>query len=142
MRALLFLFSTLLLLVGCSSQKTEGNPITFQIRTTKETNNGTPLYMIVKETSTGEYLLDDYHELSSQEFWKESDEKVMTKKIIVPGKTNKIVVDTPKNAKSMGLYFIFSNPGECWKYIIDNPQSKRVKVLLGKDQYEAINVYD
>ena len=97
--------------------------------------------MIVKETTMAEYLIDDYHEVANQSFWKESEEKNLTKKVIVPGKTNKIVIDVQNKEKLMGLYFIFSNPGECWKYIIDQPQSKKVKVLLGENEYETINVY-
>ncbi|MCB1116779.1 MAG: hypothetical protein KDK71_09950 [Chlamydiia bacterium] len=129
------------LVTSCTAQKQE-ETLTIQIRTTKSTNRGTPLYMIVKEATMAEYLLDDYHEIATQSFWKESEEKHLVKKVIIPGKTNKIVIDVPKKEGSMGLYFIFSNPGECWKYMIDQPQSKRVKVLLGEDQYEAINVYD
>ena len=126
---------------SCTTQKKD-ETLTIQIRTTKKTKRGTPLYMIVKETSMAEYLLDDCHELATQSFWKESEEKHLTKKVIVPGKTNKMVIDVPNKERSMGLYFIFSSPGECWKYIVDKPQSKKVKVLLGEDQYEAINVYD
>lgn len=133
---LLFLF-----LASCATQ-TKDETLTIQIRTTKTTNRGTPLYMIVKETTMAEYLLDDYHELATQSFWKESEEKQVTKKVIVPGRTNKMIIDVPNKEGLMGLYFIFSSPGECWKYIIDKPQSKKVKVLLGEDQYEAINVYD
>jgi len=127
-------------LTGCFQTKSTDS-MTVLIRSTKHTNRGTPLYIVIKETSMADFLLDDYHKITTQSFWKEDDKDYLTKKVLVPGKTDKIKLDIPSNDKSVGIYFIFTNPGECWKYIVDQPQMKNVKILLGKDQYDAINVY-
>ena len=85
--------------------------------------------------------MDDYHEIASQSFWKEASEHQLLKKVLIPGKTIKIDLPIAQKEKQIGLYFIFTNPGESWKCIIDNPQSKKVKILLGENQCEAINIY-
>lgn len=129
-----------LVLTGCFQTRDE-NSLTVQVRSTRKTNHGTPLYVVIKETSMTEFLVDDYHEIVAQSFWKEGEGAPLVKKVLVPGKTDKFDLSVPSKDKSIGLYFIFTNPGECWKYFVDRPQSKKVKVLLGNDQYEAVNVY-
>jgi len=138
MKRLLFLLP--FFITGCF-QTREDQSMTVQIRSSKKTNRGTPLYVIVKETTMADFLIDDYHEIATQSFWKEEDESKLLKKVLVPGKTDKLTVPLPGKEKAVGLYFIFTSPGECWKFIVDDPDSKKVKVLLGEDQYEAINVY-
>jgi hypothetical protein len=127
---------------GCMKPSGSTEKMTVHIRSCKNTNRGTPLYVIIKETTMVDFLIDDYNHIAAQSFWKEDNHGKLVKKILFPGKTDQIEVDIPNNDKSVGLYFIFTKPGECWKYYVDNPQSKKVKVLLGSDAYEAINVYE
>ncbi len=139
MKKLLLLSLFPFLLAGCF-QVQKGEDVTVQIRTTNATNRGTPLYVVVKETTMSDFLMDDYHQIATQSFWKEDEDNYLLKKMVVPGRTDKFLIEATDN-NSLGIYFIFTNPGECWKYFIDKPASKKVKVLLGKDEYEAINVY-
>lgn len=136
----LFLSSLLVLLTSCSHLRNSENT-TLQIRATRETNHGTPLYVVIKETTITDFLLDDYHKITSQMFGKDSEKNYLTKQVIIPGSVNTITIEKPNKEKSLGLYFIFTTPDECWKYIVDQPHSKRVSVLLGTDQYQAIDVY-
>lgn len=116
--------------------------MTFQIRTTSSTNQGTPLYVVIKETKMVNFLVEDYNKIATQSFWKDEDPSKLIKKVLVPGKTHKIKLKPSDPNQSVGIYFLFTNPGESWKYIIDQPKSQKVKVLLGKDEYEAINVFN
>lgn len=129
---------------GCflNNEKENSEQLVVQIRSHKKTNRGTPLYVVVKETSMADFLIDDYHQIATQSFWKEESEKNLFKKVLIPGKIERLKVDLSSEDKSIGLYFIFTNPGECWKYFIDKPKSKNVKILLGDHEYEAINVYE
>ena len=79
--------------------------------------------------------------LLSEDFGKDTEKNYLSKKIIFPGTNNKIIVGTPNLEKPIGLYFIFTHPGECWKYIFDPSLSRRVSVVLGEDQYKAIQIY-
>lgn len=128
------------ILPGCFQMK-GAESTTVQIRTKKTTNDGTALYVVIKESSMANFLMDDYDEIATQAFLKEDEKIYLTKTILVPGKTEKLKIPVIEKGKSIGIYFIFTNPGECWKCFVDNPQSKNVKILLGKDEYEAINVY-
>ena len=70
MKSLLLLL--MVCLTGCfQAQKTE--EITLQIRTKKTTNHGTPLYVVVKETTMAEHLMTEYHQIATQSFWKEEE---------------------------------------------------------------------
>lgn len=137
---ILGLFASLLIVTGCFEAK-KGEEVTFLIRTTPATNHGTPLYVVVKETTMAEFLTQDYHEIANQSFWKEENPSHLIKKVLIPGTTSKIKLDPPKGDKSLGVYFLFTNPGECWKYILDKPQSENVKILLGEEEYKAVNVF-
>jgi type VI secretion system VasD/TssJ family lipoprotein len=138
---IMLLLAISLLLSGClQTKKNEG--ITFLIRTTKTTNKGTPLYVLLKETSMAQFLTQDYHEIAAQTSWKEGDESNLVKKVLVPGTTNKITLPLPGKDKSVGVYFLFTNPGESWKYILDKPKAEKVKILLGEREYKSVNVFE
>lgn len=133
----------LIFLTGCFSESKKADDITLLVRTTKSTNRGTPLYVVIKETTMAKFLTQDYHEIASQSFWKEEEaESKVIKKVLVPGSTSKISLPVPAKDKSLGVYFLFTNPGECWKYILSKPKPEKVKILLGEQEYEAVNVFE
>ncbi|HUD01084.1 MAG TPA: hypothetical protein VMR37_02040 [Rhabdochlamydiaceae bacterium] len=140
-RRIVILFGLLTCLTGCFEAK-KNDEITLLVRTTKSTNYGTPLYVVIKETSMAKFLTQDYQEIASQSFWKEEEASNIVKKVLVPGTTNKITVPVPGKEKSLGIYFLFTNPGECWKYILTKPKPEKVKILLGEQEYEAVNVFE
>lgn len=140
MRMKLFM-SLLLILTGCLQTKND-DEVTFLIKTTKSTNQGTPLYVVLKETTMAQFLIQDYHEIAAQSFWKESDQPNLIKKVLLPGTTNKISIPLPGKDKSVGVYFLFTNPKESWKYILDKPKAEKVKILLGDQEYQSVNVFE
>lgn len=131
----------LLGLTGCFETRSQ-DEITFLIRTTKSTNKGTPLYVVLKETNTAQFLMQDYHEIAAQSFWKECDTSNLVKKVLVPNSTNKITLPAPDKDKSIGVYFLFTNPGESWKYILNKPKAEKVKILLGENEYKSVNIFE
>ncbi len=128
-------------LTGCYEAKNE-DEVTFLIKTTKETNQGTPLYVVLRETNMAQFLTQDYHEIAAQSFWKEESEPGTVKMVLIPGSTNKITLPSPGKNKSVGVYFLFTNPGESWKYILDKPKAEKVKILLGEREYKSVNVFE
>jgi predicted component of type VI protein secretion system len=135
------LCSFLLCLTGCFETK-KSEEMTLFVRTKKATNNGTPLYVVIKETNMAKFLTQDYQEIASQSFWKEEEAANVVKKVLIPGTTNKITLPVPAKDKSLGIYFLFTKPGECWKYIISKPKAEKIKILLGEQEYEAVNVFE
>ncbi len=136
----LMLIALLSLMTGCFEAKKD-DEVTFLIKTTKATNQGTPLYVVIKETTMAQFLTQDYHQIATQSFWKE-DQSALVKKVLVPGSVSKITLPIPEKDKSLGVYFLFTNPGECWKYILNKPKAEKVKVLLGEREYKSINVFE
>lgn len=133
----------LILLGGCFGfEAKKDDEITFLIRTKKTTNEGTPLYVVLQETSMAHFLTEDYHEIAAQIFKNENNEKALVKRVLVPGSINKITIPNPGKDKSIGVYFLFTNPGESWKYILDKPKAEKVKILLGEREYRSVNVFE
>ncbi len=141
MKKTLFFLIALILCSGCFREK-NADEVTFLIKTTKNTNQGTPLYVVLKETNMAQFLTQDYHEIAAQSFWKEEEEIGGTKMVLVPGSTNQIALPSPGKDKSIGVYFLFTNPGESWKYILDKPKAEKVKILLGEREYTSVNVFE
>jgi predicted component of type VI protein secretion system len=137
----LVLIALLAFLTSCFEAKKD-DEVTFLIKTTKSTNQGTPLYVVIKETNMAQFLTQDYHQIAAQSFWKEEDETSLVKKVLVPGTTNKITLQAPGKDKSLGVYFLFTSPGECWKYILNKPKAEKVKILLGDREYKSVNVFE
>ena len=135
------LVAALVSLTGCYEAKKE-DEVTFLIKTTKETNQGTPLYVVLRETNMAQFLTQDYHEIAAQSFWKEENAPGTVKMVLIPGSTNKITLPSPGKDKSVGVYFLFTNPGESWKYILDKPKAEKVKILLGEREYKSVNVFE
>lgn len=131
----------LLALAGCLPTKNE-DEVTFLIKTGKTTNQGTPLYVVIKETNMAQFLTQDYHQIAAQSFWKEEDTTTLVKKVLVPGTTSKISLPPPGKDKSLGVYFLFTQPGESWKYILNKPKAEKVKILLGEKEYKSVNVFE
>jgi len=141
-RALSVLLSgSLLCLAGCFKSESD-DAITFQIRTTESTNRGNPVHVVIKETSAIDFWIDGYPEISKL-LWteKEEDPSCHFKDSVIPGKTAKIRIEKVAKDKSLGIYFLFTNPKESWKYLIPDPQSQNVKISLGEDECEAINIF-
>jgi len=135
------LLALLVSLTGCFQTKKE-DEVTFYIKTTKTTNQGTPFYVVVKETSMAQFLTQDYHQIAAQSFWKEEDTSNLLKRVLVPGSTYKITLPSPGKDKSLGVYFLYTNPGDYWKYIVNKPKAEKVKILLGEGEYKSVNVYE
>lgn len=138
---LLLLMFFLISLAGCFETKKD-DEITFLIKTTKTTNKGTPLYVVLKETTMAQFLTQDYHEIAAQSFWKETEMTNLVKKVLVPGTTNQLSIPAPGKDKSIGVYFLFTQPGESWKYILNKPKAEKVKFLLGEREYKSVNVFE
>lgn len=135
------LLIVLMSLASCFYQKNT-DEVTFLIKTTKNTNQGTPLYVVLKETNMAQFLIQDYHEIAAQSFWKEEDIPGGAKMVLIPGSTHQVSLPTPGKDKSIGVYFLFTNPGESWKYILDKPKAEKVKILLGEREYQSVNVFE
>lgn len=119
---------------------TNEETIIFQVKTTKETNFGTPFYVLVKSTDLPHFLTDDYQKVAHQNLLKNEDPEYLNTTFLLPGETKTIEVKSPKN-KSTAIYFIFTHPGEEWKYIVNEEGPHKVKILLSQNEIACVNSF-
>lgn len=132
-------FLPVLFLTGCMQTKDE-DLLSIQIRSSKKTNQGTNFHILVKETTDVEFFQSKYETIANEAI--EDDEKRLVDRVHLPGKTDKFDIKIPSSDRPVAIYFLFTQPGYRWKEKIDNPQSKKVKILLGENEFEDFNVFD
>jgi predicted component of type VI protein secretion system len=135
----------LILLTGCASKsEDEKKPIAtktiLQIRTNEDTNHGTPFYVVVKPTDYSQFLTDDYKKVATEAMVGDKDPTKFNTTCFIPGETKTIEVEN-KDDKPVGVYFIFTHPGEEWKYLTDEKEGRKVKFLLGENEIKSIRAF-
>src|SRR5579883_2793390 len=75
------------------------------VRADPATNDGKPLFMLVRKVLRPVYLAESYQAVSAKIV--DSDESVLENKVIYPGRTLHIFIKEPKK-ESLGVYFFFS----------------------------------
>lgn len=134
----------LIFLCSCwskSEEKTpEGVKTTLQIRTSKDTNQGTPFYAVIKSTDYSQFLLDDYQKIATEAMTGKDDPTKLNAPCFIPGETKTIEVENKDN-KPVAVYFIFTHPGEEWKYLTDESEGRHVKILLGENRIKSVRAF-
>lgn len=103
----------------------------------KNSNHGLPLYMLVKEVEKAEFLTDDYRGITKEIFSPLKDSAYIFSDVTMPGDFYKVKFPHPDNNKLLGVYFLFTDPGEEWKFMIE-PRASRVDVLIGENEIKRI----
>jgi predicted component of type VI protein secretion system len=132
-----YTFLLLLLLCGCA-QRTEMT--TFQIKTLESTNQGNPFYVLFKATDLPHFLTDDYKKIAHQRMLAEDNPAYLDSVFFLPGETKTISIKNPEN-KSIGVYCIFTHPGEEWKYIAAEEENSQIKLLLAEDEIKTVSAF-
>lgn len=114
------------LLIGCSSSP----KMTVAVKTNADTNKGKPFYAVVRSVEQGTYVTDSYEAIAAKVFANPPDPSVLRAEIIYPGSKNEIAV--PKTeALPLGVYFLFTSPGERWKVLKPQPLPSTLEIELG-----------
>lgn len=127
-----------LLLGGCLT--TSDNATTFQVKTIETTNNGIPFYAVVKSTELSQFLGESYHKIATQTMLEDPESSSLETLCFIPGSTQTFKVPNPDH-KPLAIYFIFTHPGEEWKYLINEDNITKVKILLGENEIKSINKF-
>ncbi len=141
---LLLWMAPLILLMGCFSKTEDEKPVAtktvLQIRTSEETNQGTPFYVVVKSADYSQFLTDDYRKIATEAMVGDKDPSQLNATCFIPGETKTIEVEN-KDDKPVGVYFIFTHPGEEWKYLTDEKEGRKVKFLLGENEIKSVRAF-
>src|SRR5438477_8807040 len=118
-----------LLVSGCSSTK-----LTLRVRASPDANAGQPFYMVVRSTEQAAYVTESYESVAAKVFATPADPSVMRAIVIHPGQTKKLTFDKPEQAQALGIYFLFTKPGERWKTARSAPLPSSVDIEVAANQ--------
>jgi hypothetical protein len=128
-----------LILMGCAA-KVPTTTTTIQIKTAKKTNQGTPFYAVVKSSDYSSFLVDDYKKIATEVVSGKEDPACLNTTVFIPGETKTIEVKSAED-KAVAVYFIFTHPGEEWKYLTDDKEGHKVKILLGENEIKSVRAF-
>lgn len=117
---------------GAAAQVRKPAPFHLEITAGKDTNHGGPLYVVVRKLDQAGFLADDYDAIADRLFVEPRDPSVLRKVIVRPGQA--ITVDADRDladGEILGVYFLFSVPGDSWRLAIADRAIQRIHIVLG-----------
>jgi hypothetical protein len=126
------LFAALVLLLGlapgCSTSQ-----ISVYVDSSPETNEGRPLYMVVRAVEASKFATDTYESISRSVFARPADDTIIRADVIYPGAEREVIVEKPVDVP-LSIYFLFTDPGDRWKTRVLQPVPDDVEILLGENE--------
>jgi predicted component of type VI protein secretion system len=117
---------------GAAAQVRKPAPVHLEITAGKDTNHGGPLYVVVRKLDQAGFLADDYDAIADRLFAEPRDLSILRKVIVRPGQA--ITVDADRDladGEILGIYFLFSVPGDSWRLAITDRAIQRIQIQLG-----------
>lgn len=111
---------------GCSSTP----EVTVEVTSTAETNGGRPFYAVIRSVEQTTYITDSYEGIAARIFANPPDPSVLRAEVIYPGVPASWTVEQPEGL-SVGVYFMFTDPGDGWKIVRSPPLPTTIEVELG-----------
>ena len=114
-------------------------PLRIEITAARDSNQGGPLVVVVRKTDRAGFLAEDYDAIADGVFAHPRDPAVVRKAIVRPG--HRVTLDVPRTTAQgevLGLYFLFSTPGDRWRLAIGDARLPRVRVRLGASDIESV----
>lgn len=102
------------------------------VNTTEATNQGLPFYLYIKEVEKGEFVRQEYQEIVYEVNPFADVSPAIQPYFIHPGKNYDIRVPRKQKDKPLGIYVLYTNPGDDWKLLATG--SNRVTVSLGDSE--------
>ena len=118
---------------GCASN------IRFSITADDQTNKATPVYVVVRSVDGQTFLAEHYNAVAEKVFQNKPDETILERTIIFPNQTEVIQIEHPESG-NLGVYVLFSEPGENWRIPLQSPFPQEVLISLGKNQIRRVQI--
>lgn len=118
--------AALLLLAACGPSTLQLN-----VRSPPGTNQGRPLYMLVRKVDAKQYAVESYGEVAAQAF--QTDSNVLLSELIYPGTLQRIKVKVPEETP-LAVSFLFTAPDGTWQTFVNAPVpgSLNIELLEGR----------
>lgn len=121
----ILVFIILICIYGCKHTK-------LTLRSYPDTNKGQPVYVMIRSVNAKKFLTDSYQDIADKVFADPPDPSVLDYKAILPGQKQKIKLKKPDT--SVGIYCMFTEPGDEWKIILPRPLNSKYKIELEKNR--------
>lgn len=108
------------LLAACSSAPKLPPPQIFNVTANPQANNGTLFYFVVRRANEKQFMLESYQDVAGKTFSDPPDPNSLGVFSIVPGTKQACEVNLPAQG-TLGLYFLFTQPGSQWKKLLSLP---------------------
>jgi predicted component of type VI protein secretion system len=128
-----------LLLTACAKREPPPPQITFRVHTESSTNNGQPFYMLFRMVDTQVFLTETYRDVAAKMFVQPPDMSILAAQSVVPGENLKINVVKPES-NAIGIYCLFTDPGDQWKLRIVPPLYDNYKVKLEENSIHEVEM--
>lgn len=133
MQTLVMMLLCTLVGVGCATS------MRVQVQSSKDTNDGKPLYMLVRAVDSRALVSESYADASALVFTTKKDPSVKHVQAIMPGTEINVTIPTPESS-DIALYFFYTHPGDQWRIPLTQPLPSDIVVELGSNQIKRASV--
>jgi len=130
----------LLVIIGClygcgKSTTVKKDQIIFNITPDSRINDERPVYIVIRKVNKMDFLVDNYDCVSDMVYANPPNESLLAWHLLMPGQKEKIQVIKP-DASDIGVYVLFTNPGENWKLILEAPLKPKYQIKVKNNELE------
>jgi predicted component of type VI protein secretion system len=121
---------------GCGlGQKKDNSLTTFRVTSRPDTNDGRAVHAVISSVSPQQFLTDSYETIADRAYSNPPSEGIIRVFPVIPGEITTVKVPRER-VNSVGVYFLFSKPGEQWKMLLSQPVKTGYNFDLDKDTVE------
>ncbi|MHC1724550.1 MAG: hypothetical protein AB9866_00755 [Syntrophobacteraceae bacterium] len=117
---------------GCSSRRPPPPQMKLHVKSDKAINDGQLFYLVVRAATDKQFLTDSYQTVAGIVFADPPDKTIIGSHVIYPGLTQEFKMILPEE-NPLAFYFLFTNPGDQWKKLIDQPLDSAYDIKINKD---------
>jgi hypothetical protein len=107
-------------LIGCSSDGPKKPEMDFYVNASDDVNDGRIVYMMARAANEKQFLDESYAEIASKAFPKTDDPELLKLQPIYPGQKSVVHITGPEKGH-VAIYFMFTDPGNNWRSILELP---------------------
>jgi hypothetical protein len=90
---------------------------------------------VIRKVNKKNFLTENYDDIADIVYAEPPDESLLGWHILMPGQNEKILVTKP-DTLSIGVYILFTQPGEKWKMLLEKPLESEYKITIKKNALE------
>jgi hypothetical protein len=108
--------------------------IELAVHSTRKTNDGRPLHVVVRAVDRETYAADSYASIA--DLVSRKDASVLSTFVVFPGHEAEAALQV-SSKDPIAVYFLFTKPGRPWRKLIDAPLARRIELRLARASIEA-----